>query len=216
MNVYLHGPSQIPLLGETIGDNLRRTVECFGDRDALVVRSQNYRATYRQLWDSTTILARALLASGVRQGDRVGIWAPNRFEWVLTQFATARIGAILVNINPAYKASELRYALVQSGTSLLIHAKRSGRATMCRWSRKCGPTAPRCGKPSRSTLTGWHCSNGHTPRRTASSRSASRSCSSTTPSTSSTRPARRAIRKGATLSHHNILNNGFLVGETIK
>ena len=101
MNAYLHGPSLTPLLGETIGDNLRRTVERFGDRDALVVRSQNYRATYRQLWDSTTVLARALLASGVRQGDRVGIWSPNRFEWVLTQFATARIGAILVNINPA-------------------------------------------------------------------------------------------------------------------
>jgi fatty-acyl-CoA synthase len=123
VNAYLHGPSATPLLGETIGENLRRTVERFGDRDALVVRSQNYRATYRQLWDSTTSLARALLASGVQQGDRVGIWSPNRFEWVVTQFAAARIGAILVNINPAYKASELRYALVQSGTSLLIHAK---------------------------------------------------------------------------------------------
>ena len=123
MNAYLHGPGRTPLLGETIGDNLHRTVERFGDRDALVVRWQNYRATYHQLWDSTTVLARALLASGVRQGDRVGIWSPNRFEWVLTQFACARIGAILVNINPAYKAAELRYALVQSGTSLLVHAK---------------------------------------------------------------------------------------------
>src|SRR5256885_4393184 len=120
---YAHGPSAVPLLGETIGENLRRTVERFGDRDALVVRWQGYRATYRQLWDETTTLARALIASGVEKGDRVGIWAPNRFEWVITQFATARIGAILVNINPAYKTSELQYALTQSGISVLLHAR---------------------------------------------------------------------------------------------
>src|SRR5437773_5610512 len=123
MNSYLHGASTIPLLGETIGENLRRTVERFGDREALVVRWQGYRATYRQLWEQTTTLARALLASGVQKGDRVGIWSPNRFEWVITQFATARIGAILVNINPAYKTSELQYALTQSGVSLLLHAQ---------------------------------------------------------------------------------------------
>ena len=87
MNAYLHGTSPTPLLGETIGENLRRTVERFGDREALVVRSQGYRATYRELWDQTTVLARALLASGVQKGDRVGIWSPNRFEWVITQFA---------------------------------------------------------------------------------------------------------------------------------
>ena len=123
MNSYLHGPSLTPLFGETIGENLRRTVERFGDREAIVVRSQGYRATYRQLWDHTSALARALLASGVQQGDRVGIWSPNRFEWVVTQFATARVGAILVNINPAYKTSELQYALTQSGISLLMHAR---------------------------------------------------------------------------------------------
>jgi fatty-acyl-CoA synthase len=110
MDSYLHGPSLTPLLGETIGENLRRTVERCGDREALVVRGQGYRATYRELWDQTTTLARALLASGVQRRDRVGIWSPNRFEWVITQFATARIGAILVNINPAYKTSELQYA----------------------------------------------------------------------------------------------------------
>src|SRR5436190_5864728 len=123
MNSYLHGASTIPLLGETIGENLRRTVERFGHRDALVVRAQRYRATYDELWDQTTTLARALLASGVQKGDRVGIWSPNRFEWVVTQFATARIGAILVNVNPAYKTSELQYVLTQSGVSLLIHAR---------------------------------------------------------------------------------------------
>src|ERR1043166_8822233 len=123
MNSYLHGASTTPLIGETIGENLRRTCERFPDREAVVVRSQGYRATYRALWEQTTTLARALMASGVAKGDRVGVWSPNRFEWVITQFATARIGAILVNINPAYKTSELRYALTQSGISLLIHAK---------------------------------------------------------------------------------------------
>ena len=123
MNSYLHGASTTPLIGETIGENLRRTCERFPDREAVVVRSQGYRATYRALWEQTTTLARALMASGVDAGDRVGIWSPNRFEWVITQFATARIGAILVNINPAYKTSELQYALKQSGVSLLIHAR---------------------------------------------------------------------------------------------
>jgi len=123
MRSYAHGTSPIPLLGETIGENLRRTVERHGDRDALVVRSQSYRATYRELWDSTTALARALIASGIEPRDRVGIWSPNRFEWVVTQYATARIGCILVNINPAYKSSELRYALKQAGVKLLLLAR---------------------------------------------------------------------------------------------
>jgi len=105
VNSYLHGPSLTPLLGDTIGENLRRTVERFGNQEAVAVRHQNYRATYTELWNETTTLAKALMASGVQKGDRVGIWAPNRFEWIVTQFATARIGAVLVNINPAYKTS---------------------------------------------------------------------------------------------------------------
>ncbi len=120
---YVHGASEVPLLGETIGQNLRRTVDRFGDREALVVRQQKYRATYRELWDQTTACAQGLLAHGVKKGDRVGIWSPNRYEWVVTQYATARIGAILVNINPAYKTAELRYALQQSGVSLLLLAR---------------------------------------------------------------------------------------------
>src|SRR5438874_9328935 len=120
---YAHGTSTTPLLGQTISDNLRATVERHGDRDALVVRAQNYRATYRQLWDATTQCARALLALGVEPGDRVGIWSTNRYEWVVVQYATARVGAILVNINPAYKTAELEYALNQSGVSFLILAR---------------------------------------------------------------------------------------------
>jgi len=116
---YAHGASAVPLLGETIGANLRRIVERFGDREALVVRHQNYRVTYRELWEQVGQAGRALIANGVRTGDRVGIWSPNRFEWVVLQLAAARLGAILVNINPAYKAVELEYVLNRSGVKLL-------------------------------------------------------------------------------------------------
>ena len=120
---YAHGTSDVPLLGETIGANLRRTVERFGEREALVVAHQHYRATYRELWLEVDCAARALIARGVRKGDRVGIWAPNRYEWVVTQFATARVGAILVTVNPAYKAAELAHALGKAGVSLLVMAR---------------------------------------------------------------------------------------------
>jgi fatty-acyl-CoA synthase len=120
---YEHGATQVPLLGETIGENLRRTVARFGEREALIVRHQGYRATYAGLWEQVELAARAFMAHGVRKGDRVGIWAPNRFEWVVSQFATARIGAILVNVNPAYRAVELEYALRKAGVSLLVMAR---------------------------------------------------------------------------------------------
>ena len=216
MNAYLHGASATPLLGETIGDNLRRTVERFGDRDALVVRWQNYRATYHQLWDSTTVLARALLASGVRQGDRVGIWSPNRFEWVLTQFACARIGAILVNINPAYKADELRYALVQSGTSLLIHAKAFRTNDYMQVVEDVRPYCPAL-REAITIDTDWM---SLLERAHASSDLELEERESILqfddPVNIQYTSGTTGFPKGATLSHHNILNNGFLVGETIK
>jgi fatty-acyl-CoA synthase len=216
MNAYLHGPSPTPLLGETIGDNLRRTVERFGDRDALVVRSQNYRATYRQLWDSTSVLARALLASGVRQGDRVGIWSPNRFEWVLTQFATARIGAILVNINPAYKTSELQYALVQSGTSLLIHAKAFRTSDYVQMVEQVRPFCPAL-REAVTIDAGWVSllERAHeSSDRELEERESTLQCDD--PINIQYTSGTTGFPKGATLSHHNILNNGFLVGEMIK
>src|SRR5438477_10162467 len=108
------GPRDVPLLELTIGEALRSAVERFGDREALVAPEQSYRATYRELWAEVALAARGLLARGVRTGDRVGIWAPNRYEWLVTQYATARIGAVLVTINPAYKAAELRYALTRT------------------------------------------------------------------------------------------------------
>src|SRR3954454_1442984 len=123
---HTHGPTDLPLVDETIGAQLARIVERFPDREALVVRDQGYRATYRELWQQVDVAARGLLARGVRKGDRVGIWSPNRHEWVVVQYATARVGAILVNINPAYQPDELRYALDKVGVSLLAMAAAMG------------------------------------------------------------------------------------------
>jgi acyl-CoA synthetase (AMP-forming)/AMP-acid ligase II len=117
------GPQDVALLQQTIGEGLRCAVERFGDREALVVRDQGYRATYDELWHEVGLAARGLLARGVRTGDRVGIWAPNRYEWLVIQYATARIGAILVTINPAYKPAELEYALTKTGVSVLVLAR---------------------------------------------------------------------------------------------
>src|SRR5262245_46486001 len=120
---YAHGVGPTPLLAQTIGDNLRSTVERHAGRQALVVRSQGYPCTYRQLWALTTRAAKAILSLGVQPGDRVGVWATNRYEWVVLQYATARAGAILVNVNPAYLAPELEYALCQSGVSVLLYGR---------------------------------------------------------------------------------------------
>jgi fatty-acyl-CoA synthase len=119
---YSSGIAPVPLLGETIGQNLQRTVARFPGNEALVCVSQNYRATYSELYAQTTMVAQSLLAIGVQKGDRVGIWAPNRSEWTLLQYATARVGAILVNINPSYRSHELKFALNQSGVSVLVSA----------------------------------------------------------------------------------------------
>ena len=119
---YAKGPNEPPLLEETIGENLDRAVERWGDREALVSCHQGVRYTYAELGEAVDRLARALLAEGVRPGDRLGIWSPNCAEWTLVQYATAKAGIVLVNINPAYRTSELEYALRQSGCRWLIAA----------------------------------------------------------------------------------------------
>jgi fatty-acyl-CoA synthase len=121
---YVSGISEKPLIGSTIGDQFDRVVEQLPEHEALVSRHQNLRYTYRQLQEQVNQLARGLIALGVQMHDRVGIWSPNNAEWVITQFATAKIGSILVNINPAYRTSELEYVLKQSGVSVLIVAPR--------------------------------------------------------------------------------------------
>jgi fatty-acyl-CoA synthase len=121
-HAHTKGPTTTPLLDETIHQNLRRTTARFPDRDALVVCHQGIRCSYAQFDDATDRLAKALIAIGTQIGDRVGIWSPNNAEWVAVQYATAKIGAILVNINPAYRTSELEYVLNQSGCRILISA----------------------------------------------------------------------------------------------
>src|SRR5438105_1871922 len=119
---YVHGASDVLLLGETIGRNLDRTTAQFPDRDALICVQQDLRYTYTAFYAAVEEIALALLALGIAPGERVGIWSPNRAEWAILQYATAKVGAILVNINPAYRTHELAYVLKQSGVSTLVLA----------------------------------------------------------------------------------------------
>jgi fatty-acyl-CoA synthase len=212
---YAHGVNAVPLLGETIGENLRRTVERFGDREALVVRNQNVRLTYTELWDLTTRAARGLLAKGVEKGDRVGIWAPNRFEWIVTQLAAARVGAILVNVNPAYKTIELEYALRQSGTSLLMLARGFRQAD---YVDMLGQVRDRCPELREVVVLedDWDdllASGDSIDKAELAAREEALDFDDAVniQYTSGT----TGSPKGATLSHHNILNNGFFACEQI-
>ena len=119
---YTSATSDTPLLGLTIGDMFDQTVEKYPDQPALISRQQNIRLTYRELQAQVNQCAKGLLQLGFQKGQRVGIWAPNRAEWCITQFATSKIGVILVNINPSYRLHELEYALKQSGCSGLVLA----------------------------------------------------------------------------------------------
>jgi fatty-acyl-CoA synthase len=212
---HCRGADRPPLLRQTIGDNLRETAERHGGREALVACHQNCRATYRQFWDATTQAASALLALGVAPGHRVGVWAPNRYEWVVVQYATARVGAILVNINPAYQAAELEYALRQSGASLLFHARGFRQAAY-------GPlldaARPRCPGLRRAVRFdedwGAFLAAGESvPQADLHRREAALRCDD--PINIQYTSGTTGFAKGATLTHHNILNNGFFVGEAL-
>src|SRR6478735_65092 len=120
---YVHGASTIPLLGLTIGEALNQAAAHFADRDAVVACHQGIRLTYRELRIEADRAARGLLRLGIERGDRVGIWSPNCAEWTIVQFAAAKVGAILVNINPAYRRRELEFSLNQSGVAALITAR---------------------------------------------------------------------------------------------
>ena len=121
---YLSATSDTPLMGETIGDCLDRICARWPERDALISRHQGLRYTWAELHAEVERVARGLLAMGIERGDRVGIWAPNRAEWTLIQYATAKIGVVLVNLNPSYRGHELAYALKQSGAATLIFQSR--------------------------------------------------------------------------------------------
>ena len=119
---YVHGASETPLIGHTIGEQFEQAVKRWGDREALVVRHQNVRWTFADLKEKVDQCAAGLLAMGLEPGDRIGIWSPNNSEWAVTQFATAKAGLILVNINPAYRLAELEYALNKVGCKALVTA----------------------------------------------------------------------------------------------
>jgi fatty-acyl-CoA synthase len=213
---YVHGLGTTPLLGETLGENLRRTVERWGEREALVVLSQGYRATWRQLWDETTRVARGLLALGVGKGDRVGLWSPNRSEWVITQYAVARIGAILVNLNPAYKTAELRYALTQSGTRVLLLAARFRQSD---YKQMLASVRADCPELVHALVLDedWEAlgARGEGVSDTVlAEREAALQFDD--PINIQYTSGTTGFPKGATLSHHNVLNNGFFVGEALR
>ena len=207
---YASGTSTVPLLGETIGDNLRRTVSRFGDREALVDRGCGRRFTYTELLDAVEALAGGLVEAGVRTGDRVGIWAPNRWEWVILQYATADMGAILVNINPAYRTHELEYVLNQAGISMLVAApafKTSDYRAMV------GEVRDRCPQLRSVVFLGdpeWESLSVGDRSVLPEIRAG---LSFDDPINIQYTSGTTGFPKGATLSHHNILNNGFFVGE---
>jgi fatty-acyl-CoA synthase len=212
---YSSGESATPLLGDTIGANFDATVARFGDREALVDRLTGRRWTYAELAADVDALALGLLELGIGKADRVGIWAPNCPEWTLTQYATAKIGAILVNINPAYRTRELEFVLNQSGTRLLIAAERLKTSD---YAAMIAEVRPRCAGLADVVLIGspdWQSliQRGRQLDRSALERiELDRDDPINIQYTSGT----TGFPKGATLSHHNILNNGFFVGELCK
>ena len=209
---YAHGAFGTPLLGDTIGANLRQTAARHPAREALVSCHQAERLTYAELDAAVDALASGLLARGVAAGDRVGIWSPNCAEWVLAQYATARVGAILANVNPAYRTHELAYALKQSGVRLLLSATAfktgdyAGMVEEVRGDLSALEEVVYLGTPGWDALAGTAVDRAALDEREAT---LSPDDAINIQYTSGT----TGFPKGATLTHHNILNNGFFVGE---
>ncbi|MEV1052031.1 AMP-binding protein [Streptomyces sp. NPDC049887] len=213
---YTHGTGALPLLGDTIGRSLARVIEAHPEREALVDVPSGRRWTYAEFGADVDELARALLARGVAKGDRVGIWAVNCPEWVLVQYATARIGAIMVNINPAYRAHEVEYVLNQSGISLLVaslsHKSSDYRAIVEEVRGNC-PALRSVHYVGDDSWTALVSSASAVGPDELDVRAAELSCDD--PVNIQYTSGTTGFPKGATLSHHNILNNGYFVGEMI-
>ncbi len=212
---YAAGTSALPLLGETIGDNLARTASLAPDSEALVDCATGRRWTYRQLDAAVDELALGLLELDLARGDRLGIWAPNCAEWVLVQYATARIGVILVTINPAYRTHELAFALNQSGCRALVCApefKTSNYVEMVGEVRGDVPaleTVICLGSPEWERVS----TRGDASASFDPVRARAATLSADDPINIQYTSGTTGFPKGATLSHHNIVNNGFFIGE---
>ncbi len=211
---YAKAETAPPLLEQTIGANLDATIARFGDRDALIDVPRDIRLTYAELGEQVTTLARALHATGLRRGDRIGIWAPNCAEWTLVQYATAKLGAILVNINPAYRTHELGYVLRQAGISYLVAAdsfKTSNYAEMI------DEVRPDCPDLREVVLIGAPSWEALQDRADGASEQEITDIQATLdthdPINIQYTSGTTGFPKGATLSHRNILNNGYMVGE---
>ncbi|MEH3034652.1 MAG: AMP-binding protein [Aeromicrobium erythreum] len=215
MDSQTAGDTDVALLETTIGADLVATVARFGEHEALVECATGRRWTYRELLDDVDTVARGLATRGVTTGDRVGIWAPNCAEWTIVQYATARIGAILVNVNPAYRAHELAYVLRQSGMRTLVSVaefKGSSFAAMIDEARAEAPTlrdVVLVGEDSWDALV----ASGRADDTDLDAIEAT--LAPTDPINIQYTSGTTGFPKGATLSHRNILNNGYFVGELI-
>ncbi|HEC11295.1 MAG TPA: AMP-binding protein [Acidimicrobiales bacterium] len=213
---YVAGVSDEPLIGQTIGDNLDATVAIHPDELCVVSRHQGIRWTYREFAEQVDACARGLMSLGIGRGDRVGMWSPNRAEWMVGQYATAKMGAILVNINPAYRTSEVEYALEQSGCRMLISAsvhKTSDYVAMTAAVRDQLPDLEYVlfldSDAGDLTWEGLLAMAGDTPPEALASVQASLQFDD--PINIQYTSGTTGFPKGATLTHHNILNNGNAV-----
>jgi fatty-acyl-CoA synthase len=207
-----NGPTDVALLGETIGENLRRTIATYGDNDAIVARHQGIRWSYTEFGERVDRLSAGLLGRGLEIGDRVGLWSPNYAEWTLLQYATAKVGVILVNLNPAYRTHELAYALNQSGCRLLVAApsfKSSDYMEMVDQIDGQVPTLERAVFLWEDEWDEIVAGAGGVDAATVSRRAASLDADD--PINIQYTSGTTGFPKGATLTHRNILNNGYFV-----